>query len=70
MRSEELAERLTDRARLGRVLVGCTVTQLCETIEDKPVLEPAAVGQLVLVLLEVGGVDEVANQLERTHNLC
>ena len=64
VRPEELAERLTDGARLGRVLVGCTVTQLCETIEDEPALEPAAVGQLVLVLLEVGGVDEVANQLE------
>ena len=46
------------------------IAQFCETMEDEPVLEPAGVGQLVLSRLEVGGVDEIADQLQRLHNLC
>ena len=52
------------------VLLGCAITQLCETMEDEPVLEALRVRELVSPVLEIDGVDEVADELQIRHNLC
>jgi hypothetical protein len=67
--SQQLADRLPDLAGGGDVMLGCTITQLCETMEDEPILKAPSVGELVLPVLEIGGVDEVADQFQRVNNL-
>src|SRR6185437_5123713 len=67
---QELAERLPQRERLVEVRRCCTVMPLCETMEDEPVLQRPRVGELLLAGLEIGGVDEGENELQRPHNLC
>ena len=62
--AEQLADRLANLAGGLEFVLGCAVVHLCETMGKEPVLKSPRVGELVLPVFEIGGVDEVADQLQ------
>ena len=72
VRAQQLAERLAHGPRIGRVGVPCANMRLPRDDGGEPAHEAARVAQIVALLLEVGAVDEVLNELEIGHpiTLC
>ena len=55
----------------SRSAVGCAAAVGCETMDDKPLPQRSRVRRAAAsAVLEIRGIDEVPNELQRVHNLC
>ena len=65
VRAQQLAQRLAHGARVRGIRARLRGwAPFCETMDGEPATRPARVAELVAPLLEIGGVDEVADQLQ------